>query len=84
MGRQLSQCVETVRIGLVFVLDQIQIHHPSMRIYISEWDLSLLKKLNHVRTRDIQKVGGLLGRQFGMDWNDRHRIAISDLVQDLV
>ncbi|EIF67669.1 hypothetical protein BP1258A_0892 [Burkholderia pseudomallei 1258a] len=55
-----------------------------MRIYLPEWDLSLLKKLNQVRTRDIQKVGGLLGRQFGMDRNDRHGVAISDLMEDLV
>ena len=40
--------------------------------------LAVFERLDRERTRNVQNVGGFLGRQFGMDWMmDTHRNALT-------
>ena len=48
-----------------------------------EFDLALIEKANQSRPRDIQQIGGLLGREFRMNRDEFDRIAPAHLIQNL-
>ena len=48
-----------------------------------EFDLALIEQADQSRPRDIQQIGGLLGREFRMDRDKLDCIAPAHLIQNL-
>jgi hypothetical protein len=44
---------------------------------------AFVEELHQVRARDVQHVGGLLGRELSVDGRNGHGVAVGDLGEDL-
>ncbi len=54
-----------------------------MRADLVERDLAALQQLHEERSRDVEHVRCVLGRQFGVDRDDADRVALTDFGQDI-
>jgi len=72
-------------LGLVALLvrDEIGGLHPAVRADHAEGDLAFVEETDEVRARDVQEVGGLLGRELSVHGDDRDGVAVRHLAEDL-
>src|ERR1017187_2982334 len=83
VGREFSKGRLALRIDLPFVSQRALEGNPAMCSNLVEFDLALIKQADQSWPRDIQQIGGLLGRQFRMDRDQLDCIAPAHLIQNL-
>ena len=83
-GRQFLKRIQAIVVHCLLVFHQILEHHSAVRTDFPVWNDTLLKLLDQKRPRDIQNLGRLLGRQFGMYRDQRDRVSLGHLGENAV
>ena len=82
-GGELVEHLLALGFVALLVRDQIGRLHAAMRADHAEGNLPLVEKTDQERPRDVQEIGGLLRRQLGVNGDDRDRVAVRHLAEDL-
>jgi len=78
----LGQYIEgfaALSVDRLLVRDHVLVADPTVRADLVERDLAALQQLHEERSRDVEHVRCVLGRQLGVDRDDADRVASGDV-----
>src|SRR5260370_29029646 len=83
-GGEFLQRLEAVPVHGLLVGHHVLERDTAMGAYLAVRDDTLFELLDEERTRDVEEIGRLLRREFGVNRDQRHGVALGHLRQNVV